>query len=245
MAAIQNGKRVRISLQVHRVEYNKIGWFEYQLIDSVTGQLYRHGALVREKDLKAGGGPIGNIEFDAGIDLFQAERDFESRHEHDKKTSTKSSGTGADISSLKLQSELHAIESYDRKPQVAQEPAETVAESRSFVDSGYASEEKKTSKSDDPTRPTQAYRPTEDDTGSIYSDRSSVASGFRDMYIAEIAADILEHIPAEVISSEDDSIEKLYGQLPRLLKGFAIELASMSKTQESRDAMVFISKYRQ
>lgn len=32
--------------------YNRGGWVDYQLIDELTGQLYRHGAGVREKDLK-------------------------------------------------------------------------------------------------------------------------------------------------------------------------------------------------
>jgi hypothetical protein len=60
-------------------------------------------------------------------------------------------------------------------------------------------------------------------------------------YIGEIAADIMEHLPSEVLRREDDAPERLYEQLPRILKGFAIEPADSSRTRESRDAMVFIN----
>ncbi|KAJ4319368.1 hypothetical protein N0V94_003958 [Neodidymelliopsis sp. IMI 364377] len=53
MAVIANGRRVKGDFRVHALVYNRGGWVDYQLIDELTGQLYRHGAGVREKDLKA------------------------------------------------------------------------------------------------------------------------------------------------------------------------------------------------
>lgn len=52
MGVIQGGQRVKGNFTVHRKMYNRGGWVDYQLIDELTGQLYRHGAGVREKDLK-------------------------------------------------------------------------------------------------------------------------------------------------------------------------------------------------
>jgi hypothetical protein len=52
MAVIANGARVKGVFRVHALVYNPKGWVEYQLIEDISGQLYRHGAGVREKDLK-------------------------------------------------------------------------------------------------------------------------------------------------------------------------------------------------
>ena len=38
--------------RINKLLYNHAGWVEYQLKEDLTGQLYRHGAAVREKDLK-------------------------------------------------------------------------------------------------------------------------------------------------------------------------------------------------
>ena len=52
MAVIQGGARVKGVFTVHKLLYNRAGWVEYQLKEELTGQLYKHGAAVREKDLK-------------------------------------------------------------------------------------------------------------------------------------------------------------------------------------------------
>lgn len=52
MAVIQGGARVKGVFRIHKLLYNRGGWVEYQLKEDLTGQLYRHGAAVREKDLK-------------------------------------------------------------------------------------------------------------------------------------------------------------------------------------------------
>jgi hypothetical protein len=54
MLTIENGKRVQRVFTAHATFYNHGGWVDYQLIDNSTGQLYRHGAGVRERDLKRG-----------------------------------------------------------------------------------------------------------------------------------------------------------------------------------------------
>ena len=45
---------MRRTFSVHSPDFNPAGWFEYQLVDSLTRELYRHGAKVRENRLKAG-----------------------------------------------------------------------------------------------------------------------------------------------------------------------------------------------
>ncbi|KAG9197258.1 hypothetical protein G6514_001950 [Epicoccum nigrum] len=52
MAVIQGGARVKGVFRINKLLYNHAGWVEYQLKEDLTGQLYRHGAAVREKDLK-------------------------------------------------------------------------------------------------------------------------------------------------------------------------------------------------
>lgn len=52
MGVIQGGARVKGVFKVHKLIYNRGGWVDYQLIEDISGQLYRHGAGVREKDLK-------------------------------------------------------------------------------------------------------------------------------------------------------------------------------------------------
>ncbi|KAF3005026.1 hypothetical protein E8E13_009022 [Curvularia kusanoi] len=52
MAVIQGGARVKGVFRIHKLLYNRAGWVEYQLKEELTGQLYKHGAAVREKDLK-------------------------------------------------------------------------------------------------------------------------------------------------------------------------------------------------
>lgn len=52
MAIIQGGARVKGVFRINKLLYNHAGWVEYQLKEDLTGQLYRHGAAVREKDLK-------------------------------------------------------------------------------------------------------------------------------------------------------------------------------------------------
>ncbi|KAF9701622.1 hypothetical protein EKO04_000600 [Ascochyta lentis] len=54
MATIANGQRVKGVFTVQAAIYNQRGWVEYQLKDTLTGQLHRHGAGVREKELKPG-----------------------------------------------------------------------------------------------------------------------------------------------------------------------------------------------
>ncbi|UPX19447.1 uncharacterized protein EKO05_0009708 [Ascochyta rabiei] len=54
MATIANGQRVKGVFTIQAAIYNPKGWVEYQLKDSLTDQLHRHGAGVRERDLKPG-----------------------------------------------------------------------------------------------------------------------------------------------------------------------------------------------
>ena len=54
MATIANGQRVKGVYTIETAVYNSRGWVEYQLVDCITGALYKHGARVREKELKPG-----------------------------------------------------------------------------------------------------------------------------------------------------------------------------------------------
>lgn len=236
MSILENSKRIKGTFKVDNVTYNNwSGRAEYRLVDISTGELYRNGAHVRDIDL------IPSKSFAVTPTRGIAE----------SSTGTSNGFEREEIKCLRLGGLVHGLAKYetpasnDNVQSGSLQHAASAAGVQSFVDPVYASEDKQLSVSDNPAfqrdRPGQAM----DETRSVYSDVSSVASSFKNLYIAEIAADILEHISVEVVSSQDGSMEELYKQLPRLLKGFAIDLASVGRTQESRDAMVFISKYRQ
>ncbi|KAF1929147.1 uncharacterized protein M421DRAFT_4946 [Didymella exigua CBS 183.55] len=53
-ATITNGQRIKSIFTIHAAVYNPKGWVEYQVLDSLSHQLYRHGAGIREKDLRPG-----------------------------------------------------------------------------------------------------------------------------------------------------------------------------------------------
>lgn len=54
MATIANGQRVKGVFKVNATVYNPKGWVDYQLTEMVSGQLYKAGGSIREKDLKPG-----------------------------------------------------------------------------------------------------------------------------------------------------------------------------------------------
>lgn len=54
MAMIANGQRTKGVYTIQAAVYNPKGWVDYQLADYFTGETYRHGAGVREKELKPG-----------------------------------------------------------------------------------------------------------------------------------------------------------------------------------------------
>jgi hypothetical protein len=45
---------MKVVFSIFGLGYNRGGWVEYQLVDELTGSLYRHGAYVRERDLRPG-----------------------------------------------------------------------------------------------------------------------------------------------------------------------------------------------
>lgn len=254
MTAIRNGARAKAVFTVHAVVYHPDGWHEYQLMDISTGQLYKRGAGVREKDLKPGKNSIGtNATMDPLVQrvMEQTEKehwsDFSSKKAN-KKTEKESGAIRSPYDSGPAQLDTPStatpeiVTEFDSKPL---EDAISAVGVRSFVDSGYATENRKSSQTSALAATNIDLGNIGNDTASIYSNQSSAASSYNETYIAEIAADISEHIPTEVLSSESSSLERLYERLPRLLKGFAIQLADSIRTQGSRDAMVFISQHRQ
>jgi len=115
-----------------------------------------------------------------------------------------------------------------------------------FSDSGYASGTQSLGKPViDASHSKYGTDVNMDDTITIYSDVSSTTISIKEKYISELAEDLLEHTPSDLLYGEDGSMARLYTNLPQLLKAFARKIAHSAKSQESRDAMVFISKHRQ
>lgn len=54
MSLIQHRARMKGVFSIFGLGYNRGGWVGYQLVDELTGSLYRHGADVRERDLRPG-----------------------------------------------------------------------------------------------------------------------------------------------------------------------------------------------
>ena len=53
-ATIANGQRIKSVFTIHAPVYNPKGWVDYQVLEYVSGQLYRHGAGIRERELRPG-----------------------------------------------------------------------------------------------------------------------------------------------------------------------------------------------
>ncbi|KAF2797792.1 hypothetical protein K505DRAFT_405543, partial [Melanomma pulvis-pyrius CBS 109.77] len=82
-----------------------------------------------------------------------------------------------------------------------------------------------------------------EDCNSIYSDATDVTTSTKDQYITELVDDLVDNILMKKPSSEIQ-LEELCAYLPGLLKAFARTIGFLGESRQSRDVMVFVSKYR-
>lgn len=81
------------------------------------------------------------------------------------------------------------------------------------------------------------------DAATLYSTASTVTKSAKDRYISYLVYDLLDKIQIPVFATLA-TVTKMSEILPEALKAFAKKLNSTSQTQESRDLMVFIHRYR-
>jgi hypothetical protein len=85
-----------------------------------------------------------------------------------------------------------------------------------------------------------------DDTRSNYSITSSMANMImhNDVFISEFVEDIAKSLPNASEKSNHTVRERLYSDLPNLLRSFAKKVGCLSERKGSRDVMVYVSKNR-
>lgn len=85
-----------------------------------------------------------------------------------------------------------------------------------------------------------------DDTMTIYSMESShTPDSLKEAYIVELAEDLINKIRAQTRDHNDLPMQRMYARLPEALQAFAKIFGHIGKSQEARDVMVFVSRYRE
>lgn len=105
------------------------------------------------------------------------------------------------------------------------------------MDEGYASATKNISE--------VAQNPKDlewDDARTVYSDASSLPALEKENYISELADDLFSKVRSE--QADGQTVERISGILPELLKAFALKVGHNAPTQMHRDVMFFIHKNR-
>jgi hypothetical protein len=105
------------------------------------------------------------------------------------------------------------------------------------TDEGYASAANNTSEG--------AQNPKDqasDDIRTVYSYATSLPALKKESYISELADNLFSNVRSE--QPDGQTMERISGILPELLKAFAFKVGHNAPTQMHRDIMVFVHKYR-
>jgi hypothetical protein len=81
-----------------------------------------------------------------------------------------------------------------------------------------------------------------DDVRTVYSDTSSLPAFEKENYVSELADDLFSKVHSEQLDGQ--TMERISGILPGLLKAFALKVGHNAATQMHRDVMFFVHKYR-
>lgn len=81
-----------------------------------------------------------------------------------------------------------------------------------------------------------------DDASSIYTTGPNIPPSKKDAYISLLADDLLNKILTE--KPDEDSLDRIFGALPRYLKTFAMKVGSSDSALVCRDVMIFVRRYR-
>ena len=137
-----------------------------------------------------------------------------------------------------------------RQPSKPEQSYPSASEPLAFLDSGYASgghvmgRIKSTLTESGRTKGQGDYiEPPAAGNSSIYS--KSIASWkTKQMYISEFAHDLSIHLRSGPECIDHKALATFYSNLPQLLQSFARKIGYSGNSAESRDVMVFVSKYR-
>lgn len=142
---------------------------------------------------------------------------------------------------IKLDREISELQhERDERRQVLGGPSNTQPVQRPCTDSGYASVNPYPEFKHDSQR---AQVPADIDTGTEYSDVSTVAGFKNETFIYELVDDLFAKIAPLALS--DEIMRAIIDLLPDILKNFALRIGYNASTQMHRNVMFFIHKNRQ
>jgi serine/threonine protein kinase len=81
-----------------------------------------------------------------------------------------------------------------------------------------------------------------DDVRTVYSDTLSLSDMKNESYISQFAYDLFSKVRSE--QADGQTMERIFGVLPDLLKAFAYKVGHNAPTQMHLDVMFFVHKYR-
>ncbi len=82
-----------------------------------------------------------------------------------------------------------------------------------------------------------------EDTATVYSDISSLASSRQENYVLELADDLYDNV--SYWNPDFNTKERIATVLPDLLRDFALKIGHNAETQMHRNVMVYVHKNRQ
>jgi len=81
------------------------------------------------------------------------------------------------------------------------------------------------------------------DAGTVYSQEGSITGDKLDIYKSELVDGLVEQIGK--LQTTPEILERIFKELPLLLKQFALRLGQPGSSKAERDVMYFVHKYRQ
>jgi len=81
------------------------------------------------------------------------------------------------------------------------------------------------------------------DAGTVYSQEGSITGDKLDIYKSELVDGLVEQI--RKLQTTPEILERIFKELPLLLKQFALRLGQPGSSKAERDVMYFVHKYRQ